>query len=259
MLNDHLSVASLISVAAANFWALVISLGSGTTGGVFAPSLVVGGGLGSAYSTACQHFFPRLLSDPAFYSLVAMAAVFGDIARVPFTSIVFLCELSHNPNSILPLVVSVMIADGFVRLCSRDSIMTIKLVKRGLIISQDYSVLVLMRASIDQVMKREFNIVHIDETLQSVIEKYKPSEIGFIPVVNVVGVVRANDILQLRRWLLEEETGDLRRTLSINACAASSSRIANPVVNCVLSMRSRNGQKQGSQCPCPSSGLSQFP
>lgn len=280
MLNDHLSVASLISIAVAKFWALVISLGSGTTGGVFAPSLVVGGGLGSAYATVCQHFFPRLVSDPAFYSLVAMAAVFGGIARAPFTSIVFLFELSHNPNSLLPLVVSVMIADGFVRLCSRDSIMTIKLVKRGLIISQDYSVPVLMRASIDQVMKREFNIVHSDETLQSVIEKYKPSEIGFVPVVNadetllgiveahdlmrieppdhhftmqelarqdyvlaypgesvdqvhrsmmlkdvenavvvqsrqtmnVVGIVRANDILQLRRWLLEEETGDLRRT-----------------------------------------------
>jgi H+/Cl- antiporter ClcA len=280
MLNDHLSVASLISIAVAKFWALVISLGSGTTGGVFAPSLVVGGGLGSAYAAACKHFFPHLVSDPAFYSLVAMAAVFGGISRAPFTSIIFLFELSHNPNSLLPLVVSVMIADGFVRLCSRDSIMTIKLVKRGLIISQDYSVPVLMRASIDQVMKREFNIVHSDETLRSVIEKYKPSEIGFAPVVNadetllgiveahdlmrieppdhhftmqelarqdyvlaypgesvdqvhrsmmlkdvenvvvvqsrqtmnVVGVVRANDILQLRRWLLEEETGDLRRT-----------------------------------------------
>lgn len=280
MLNDHLSVASLISIAVAKFWALVISLGSGTTGGVFAPSLVVGGGLGSAYATLCQHFFPRLVSDPAFYSLAAMAAVFGSIARAPFTSIVFLFELSHNPNSLLPLIVSVMIADGFVRLCSRDSIMTIKLVKRGLIISQDYSVPVLMRASIDQVMKREFNVVHSEETLQAVLEKYKPNEIGFVPVVNddetllgiveahdlmrieppdhhftmkelarqdyvlaypgesvdqvhrsmmlkdvenvvvvqsrqtmnVVGVVRANDILQLRRWLLEEETGDLRRT-----------------------------------------------
>jgi predicted transcriptional regulator len=173
-----------------------------------------------------------------------------------------------------------MIADGFVRLCSRDSIMTIKLVKRGLIISQDYSVPVLMRASIEQVMKREFNVVRSDDTLQSVLEKYKPTGTGFTPVVNadetlfgiveardlmrieppdhhftmrelarqdyvlaypgesvdqvhrsmmlkdvenvvvvqsrqtmnVVGVVRANDILQLRRWLLEEETGDLRRT-----------------------------------------------
>jgi H+/Cl- antiporter ClcA len=279
MLNDHLSAGSLLSIAFAKFWALVISLGSGTTGGVFAPSLVVGGGLGAVFAMGCQHLFPHLVSDPAFYSLVAMAAVFGGIARAPFTSIVFLFELSHNPNALLPLIVCVMISDGFVRLCSRDSIMTIKLVKRGLIISQDYSVPVLMRARIDQVMKKEFNAVRGDETLQAVVEKFMLTEIGLIPVVDAdgtllgiveardlmrieppdhhftmrelarqdyvlaypgesvdqvhrymmlkdvenvvvvesrknmkpVGVARAHDILELRRWLLEEETGELRR------------------------------------------------
>lgn len=280
MLNDRLGVGSLVSIAVAKFGALVISLGSGTTGGVFAPSLVVGGGLGAAFAVGCQHLFPHLVSDPAFYSLVAMAAVFGAIARAPFTSIVFLFELSHNPNSLMPLIVCVMIADGFVRLCSRDSIMTIKLVKRGLIITQDLSVPVLMRARIDQVMKKDFNAVRGDETLQQVVQEFLPGEIGFMPVVgsdqmlqgiveahdllraeppdhhftmrelarqdfvlaypgesvdqvhrsmmlkdveNVVvvesrqtmkpvGVARANDILKLRRWLLEEETGELRRT-----------------------------------------------
>jgi len=47
-----------------------------------------------------------------------MAAVFGGIARAPLTSIVFLFELSHNPNALLPLIVCVMVSDGFVRLCS---------------------------------------------------------------------------------------------------------------------------------------------
>ncbi|MGC8549443.1 MAG: chloride channel protein [Acidobacteriaceae bacterium] len=279
MLNDKLSIPSLLGIAIAKFWALVISLGSGTTGGVFAPSLVVGGGLGAVFAIVCRHFLPHLVSDPAFYSLVAMAAVFGCIARAPFTSIVFLFELSHNPNSLLPLIVAVMIADGFVRLFSRDSIMTIKLVKRGLIVSQDYSVPVLMRARIDQVMKKDFNLLHAEEQLRSVVKKFLPGEIGCIPVVdqdnsllgiveahdlirieppdhhftmrelarrdfvlaypgesvdqvqrdmmlknveNVVvvesrssrkpiGIARANDILQLRRWLLEEETGELRR------------------------------------------------
>src|SRR5579875_3219910 len=172
MLNDRLTVGHLVGISVAKFWALVISLGSGTTGGVFAPSLVVGGGLGAAFAIGCRHLFPHLVSDPAFYSLVAMAAVFGSIARAPFTSIVFLFELSHNPNSLLPLLVCVMIADGFVRLFSRDSIMTIKLVKRGLIISQEYSVPVLMRARIDQVMRKEFNIVHADEQLRAVVEKF---------------------------------------------------------------------------------------
>jgi chloride channel protein, CIC family len=279
MLNDHMTAGSLVGAAVAKFWALVISLGSGTTGGVFAPSLVVGGGLGAVFGMVFKHLLPTLVSDPGFYSLVAMAAVFGGIARAPFTSIVFLFELSHNPNSLLPLIICVMISDGFVRLFSRDSIMTVKLVKRGLIVLQDYSVPVLMRARIDQVMRKQFNVVEADEELRAVIEKFIPGEIGFIPVVNAsgvllgiveahdllrieppdhhftmrelarqdfviaypgesvdrvhrdmmlknvenvvvvessrslkpVGIVRANDILELRRWLLEEETGELRR------------------------------------------------
>ena len=279
MLNDRLSAGNLAGIGFAKFWALVISLGSGTTGGVFAPSLVVGGGLGAVFGMGCKHLLPHLVSDPGFYSLVAMAAVFGGIARAPFTSIVFLFELSHNPNALLPLIVCVMISDGFVRLFSRDSIMTVKLVKRGLIVLQDYSVPVLMRARIDQVMRKEFNVLEADEELQSVVQKFLPGDVGLIPVVNAsgvligiveahdllriepaghhfkirelarqdfviaylgesvdkvhrdmmlknvenvvvvesssslqpVGIVRANDILQLRRWLLDEENGDVRQ------------------------------------------------
>ncbi|MGB6975364.1 MAG: chloride channel protein [Terracidiphilus sp.] len=279
MLNDRLSVGSLLGIGFAKFWALVISLGSGTTGGVFAPSLVVGGGLGAAFAIGCRHIFPHLVSDPAFYSLVAMAGVFGCIARAPFTSIVFLLELSHNPNSLLPLIVCVMIADAVTRLFSRESIMTVKLVKRGLIVLQDYSVPVMMRARIDQVMRSEFPVLKGDEELRAVIANLPANQLGFIPIVerdgklmgiveahdllridppdhhltmkevahqdyvlafpgetadrvqrkmmlnnveNVVvvkpgdlrpvGIVRANDILQLRRWLMVEEAGEERRS-----------------------------------------------
>lgn len=274
ILNNRLSPPDLVGVSIAKFWALVISLGSGTTGGVFAPSLIVGGGIGGAYALACQHFFPHVVSNPAFYALVAMAAVFGGIARAPFTSIVFLFELSHNPNSLLPLIVCVMISDGFVRLFSRDSIMTGKLVKRGLIVLQDYSVPVLMRARIDQVMRKQFSVIQADVELRTILQKAAPENVELLPVVekdgsllgivephdllkvdtqdhhftmrelarqdyvraypgelvdrvnrqmllqnveNVIvvesrqspkpiGIVRANDILQLRRWLVEEET-----------------------------------------------------
>jgi len=278
MLNNRLTTGSMVGVSIAKFWALVISLGSGTTGGVFAPSLIVGGGIGGAYAVACQHLFPHLVSNPAFYALVAMAAVFAGIARAPFTSIVFLFELSHNPNSLLPLIVCVMVSDGFVRLFSRDSIMTGKLVKRGLIILQDYSVPVLMRARIDDVMRKQFSIVQADMELRDFLKKAAPENVELLPVVqkdglllgvvephdllkadtqdhhftmqelarqdyvraypgelvdrvnremllknveNVVvveshqspkpiGIVRANDILQLRRWLVEEESKEVR-------------------------------------------------
>ena len=200
MLNDRLTTGSLVGISIAKFWALVISLGSGTTGGVFAPSLVVGGGLGAAFAILFHHIFPSLVSDPAFYALVAMAAVFGGIARAPLTSIVFLFELSHNPNALLPLIVCVMISDGVVRLLSRDSIMTIKLVKRGLIISQDYSVPVLMRAKIDQVMRKKFNQLSGDDELRNVVRNFVPGDVDLIPVVEqdgrLIGIVEAHDLLR---------------------------------------------------------------
>ena len=107
MLNDRLTAGHLVGISVAKFSALTISLGSGTTGGVFAPSLVVGGGLGAAFAIGMHHLLPTVVGDPAFYALVAMAAVFGGIARAPFTSIVFLFELSHNPNALLPLIAAV--------------------------------------------------------------------------------------------------------------------------------------------------------
>jgi H+/Cl- antiporter ClcA len=201
MLNDRLTAGTLAGIGFAKFWALVISLGSGTTGGVFAPSLVVGGGLGAVFGMECKHLFPQLVSDPGFYSLAAMAGVFGGIARAPFTSIVFLAELSHNPNSLLPLILCVMVADGVVRLFSRDSIMTVKLVKRGLIVLQDYSVPVLMRARIDQVMRKEFQVLGGSQELRSVIQKLPNGHLDFIPVLNedgeLDGIVEAHDLLRI--------------------------------------------------------------
>ena len=200
MLNDRLTVSKLLGVSVAKFWALVISLGSGTTGGVFAPSLIVGGGVGAAYAAAGRHFFPALVSDPAFYALVAMAAVFAGIARAPFTSIVFLFELSRNPNAILPLVVCCVISDGVVRLFSAESIMTGKLVKRGLIVLQDYSVPIIMRSRIAEVIRREFSTIPADAGVNSIARDFYTDGAGAVPVVekdgSLVGVIEAHDLLK---------------------------------------------------------------
>jgi H+/Cl- antiporter ClcA len=200
MLNDRLSTGTLLGVSLAKFWALVISLGSRTTGGVFAPSLIVGGGIGAVYAQVWHHFFPHFVSDPALYALVAMAAVFGGIARAPFTSIVFLFELSRNPNALLPLVVCCVVSDGFVRLFSAESIMTGKLIKRGLIVRQDYSVPVLMRAWIEQVMRKNFTVVRLDDEVRAVVREVTPEATGLIPVVekngHLAGIVEAHDLLK---------------------------------------------------------------
>jgi CIC family chloride channel protein len=129
-----------------------------------------------------------------------MAAVFGGIARAPFTSIVFLFELSRNPNALLPLVVCCVVSDGFVRLFSAESIMTGKLIKRGLIVRQDYSVPVLMRARVEQVMRKNFTTVGPDDDVRAVIREVTPEATGVIPVVGensrLLGIIEAHDLLK---------------------------------------------------------------
>jgi CIC family chloride channel protein len=200
MLNDRLSTHALLGISAAKFAALVLSLGSGTTGGVFAPSLIVGGGVGAVYAQVWQHFLPHLVSDPALYALVAMAAVFGGIARAPFTSIIFLFELSRNPNALLPLVVCVVVSDGFVRLFSAESIMTGKLLKRGLIVRQDYTVPVLLRGRVEQIMRRNFTVIQADDSVQEIVREVSPEQAGVIPVIerdgSLAGIIEAHDLLK---------------------------------------------------------------
>jgi len=130
-----------------------------------------------------------------------MAAVFGGIARAPFTSIVFLFELSRNPNALLPLVVCCMVSDGVVGLFSAESIMTGKLIKRGLIVRQDYSVAFLMRARIEQVMRKNFAVVPAEAQVESVVrDVISPENTGLLPVVErdgrLVGIVEAHDLLR---------------------------------------------------------------
>ncbi len=200
MLNDRLTTHALLGISAAKFAALVLSLGSGTTGGVFAPSLIVGGGVGAVYAQVCRHFLPHLVSDPALYALVAMAAMFGGIARAPFTSIIFLFELSRNPNALLPLVTCVVVSDGLVRLFSEESIMTGKLIKRGLIVRQDYTVPMLMRGRIEEVMRKNLTVVKADDEAQAVVRDVSPEQAGVMPVVdaegNLLGIVEAHDLLR---------------------------------------------------------------
>ena len=116
-----------------------------------------------------------------------MAATFGGIARAPFTAIIFLFELSRNPNALLPLVVCCMVSDGFVRLFSAESIMTGKLIKRGLIVRQDYTVPILMRGRIEEVMRKNFTVINADDDVQAVVRDVSPEQAGVIAVIEPDG------------------------------------------------------------------------
>ena len=113
-------------------WA--VSLGSGTSGGVLAPLLMMGGALGGLEAFV----FPA--EGLGFWPLVSMGAILGGTMRAPFTGVVFALELTHDVNMLLPLLVAVTIAHAFTVLVLRRSILTEKVARRGFHLSREYSV-----------------------------------------------------------------------------------------------------------------------
>src|SRR6185436_4032452 len=121
-----------ILLVKSTIWAL--SLGSGTSGGVLAPLLMMGGALGGVEAG----FLPNL--GPGFWPLVSMGAILGGTMRAPFTGIVFALELTHDLNMMLPLMVAVTIAHTFTVLTLRRSILTEKVSRRGFHLTREYSI-----------------------------------------------------------------------------------------------------------------------
>ena len=110
-----------------------VSLGSGTSGGVLAPLLIMGGALGGIESWLLP------AEGLGFWPLVSMGAILGGTMRSPLTGVVFSLELTHDVNMLLPLLVAVTIAHGFTVLVLRRSILTEKIARRGYHLSREYS------------------------------------------------------------------------------------------------------------------------
>jgi H+/Cl- antiporter ClcA/CBS domain-containing protein len=111
----------------------MISLGSGTSGGVLAPLLMMGAALGGIEGMFLPHF------GAGFWALVGMGAILGGTMRSPFTGIVFALELTHDINMLLPLMVACFLAHLFTVLTLKRSILTEKISRRGYHLSREYS------------------------------------------------------------------------------------------------------------------------
>ena len=121
-----------ILLVKSTMWAL--SLGSGTSGGIVAPLLMMGAAIGAA----AAHFLPA--QGPGFYPLVGMGAILAGAIGAPITGIVFALELTHDVNMLLPLLVGCALAHAFSTLFLRRSILTEKISRRGYHLSREYSV-----------------------------------------------------------------------------------------------------------------------
>ena len=155
ILNAQLAFKLLLLVMVAKAVALVISLGSGTSGGLLAPMFMSSAALGGVFAMIANRLFPGAGLAPGAFALVAMGAVFGAASRATFAFIIFAFEITRDYNAVLPLMLVSVIADGVaMRFMPRASIMTEKLARRGLRIHQDYETDVLQQVTVAETMDR---------------------------------------------------------------------------------------------------------
>jgi H+/Cl- antiporter ClcA len=172
ILNGHLVWKILLVVMIAKFAALVISLGSGTSGGLLAPTFMWSAAMGGLFAMVANQAFPSAHLSPGAFALVAMGAVFGAASRATFSFIIFAFEITRDYNSVLPLMLVAVIADGIAMLfMPTSSIMTEKLARRGLRVHQDYEADALTQATVGETMEKEAPVVSADTKVGALAER----------------------------------------------------------------------------------------
>ena len=126
-----LSTGLMLALVLMKMVATSVTLGAGGSGGVFAPALFIGAMTGGVFGRAADHFLPAVTASPGAYALVGAAAVFGASAHAPMTAIIILFEMTDNYRIILPLMLSVVLAQLVASRIDPDSIYSIKLRRRG--------------------------------------------------------------------------------------------------------------------------------
>jgi CIC family chloride channel protein len=160
ILNSSLTLKLLLVVMLAKALALVVSIGSGTSGGLLAPMFMSSAAMGGSFAMVINRIVPTAHLSPGAFALVAMGAVFGAASRATFSFIIFAFEITRDYNAVLPLMLVSVIADGVAVLyMPKSSIMTEKLVRRGLRIHQEYEADILQQVPVSQTMDKEFPVI----------------------------------------------------------------------------------------------------
>jgi len=166
LLHNHIAVGAIAGLLAVKLIIWVIALGSGTSGGVLAPLLMLGAGLGALLAP----YLPG--AEPGLWPLVFMAATLGGMMRAPVMAVVFAFELTHDANALLPLLAAAASAYGFTVLAMGRSILTEKIARRGHHIYREYGIDPLERHAVAEVMSTQVDTVDAGATAAEVLASH---------------------------------------------------------------------------------------
>jgi CIC family chloride channel protein len=173
VLANHSALTMVLSLLVLKLIATSLTLGSGGSGGVFAPSLFMGAMLGSAFALVMDSIFPGTPAPPGAYALVGMAAVFAASAHAPITAVLILFELTGDYRIILPLMLTVVVATVLAqRLLKGESIYTMKLTRRGIRLQRGRDIDILQSVTVGEVMSPHTDTVQVDTTINELADVF---------------------------------------------------------------------------------------
>jgi CIC family chloride channel protein len=184
-----------------------LTLGSGGSGGIFAPSLFMGAMLGYFFGSIVHTYFPTITATPGAYALVAMGGLVAGTTRAPITAIIIVFELTNDYHIILPLMITCIISMILSSKFSRESIYTLKLVLRNIGLKEGMETNVMESIYVKNVYRKEFESINIADNFSQIVNRVIRGKEADFPVVNSKGKVKGMiSIHDVKDYLYEKES-----------------------------------------------------
>ena len=184
-----------------------LTLGSGGSGGIFAPSLFMGAMLGYFFGTFVHTYFPDITASPGAYALVAMGGLVAGTTRAPITAIIIVFELTNDYRIILPLMITCIMSMIVSSKLSRESIYTLKLVLRNIGLKEGMETNVMESIFVKNVYRKEFEAINVADNFSQIVNRVIQGKVTDFPVISldehVNGMISIHDI---KDYLYEKES-----------------------------------------------------
>lgn len=200
-LNGDMAFALLVPLIFLKIIGTSLTLGSGSSGGVFAPSLFIGAVAGGAFGMVANWLFPGGVGHPGAYALVGMAGLVAGTTHAPMTAILIIFEITNDYHIILPLMMTVTFATLTARSMLPHSIYTFKLFQRGIEIRGGRDINVLRAYKVQDVMRTQFETMTASTTLGEIFARFEQSNENYFVVIDgesrLIGVLAIEDVRAL--------------------------------------------------------------
>ena len=204
-LAGRIAMGLLWTLVLAKLFPTSITIGSGGSGGVFAPSLFIGAMLGGAFGNLVHGALPGMTAAGGAYALVGMGAVFAGAAHAPMTAIIILFEMTGDYRIIGPLLIATVVSSLLSEFISRKSIYTLKLIRRGVDVIGPRPDL-LDTIPVSEAMSREFEAIRPERPVAEILDSFVRGDASSMIVVDeegrLVGIVSRSDV---ERAVLQEQ------------------------------------------------------